>query len=465
MSFSHSNSENTKISYKHNFKKFLDFAETTAEEIIADYDKLDDKQFKRKYTPIIMSFIGKIQSENYSPSSQSIALNTVKSFFKYMNLPLNFLPSGRRYVVFHNRDIKKEEIEAIIKDAQPREKAYYTLMTQSGLRPNEISNLKIGDLEGLLEENTPIPCMVTIRQEATKGKYKPYFTFAGQETIVSIKEYFQREKRTDLTTEDYLFTKVTKDKETKKTKITKTDSDLISHIFRRTVTKLNNEKVLNFNNKKSEKANRNELRLYNLRKYFRNHAGQAGTDYVNFWMGHSLGIDEHYFSQTAVADHRKQYQEKAMPNLRIDTKTPDQNEQTITDLEKKIAERDNQINEINQKFTKFEPLLDFVSDHPDLSQLLKDIAEGRYVYIETEKTSPAVAVPMKVMNELIKHPKTNDEGEKVVEFTLGEIRKLSRELPDIEQEDEHSQKPEGKKTKSKNQEINQTSKRETTEPT
>ena len=212
MSFSHSNSENTKISYRHNFKKFLDFAETTAEQITADYDKLDDKQFKRKYTPIIMSFIGKIQSENYSPSSQSIALNTIKSFFKYMNLPLNFLPSGRRYVVFHNRDIKKEEIEAIIKDAQPREKAYYALMTQSGLRPNEISNLKIGDLEGLLEENTPIPCMITIRQEATKGKYKPYFTFAGQETITSIKEYFKREKRSDLTPEDYLFTKVTKDK-------------------------------------------------------------------------------------------------------------------------------------------------------------------------------------------------------------------------------------------------------------
>ena len=304
-----------------------------------------------------MSFIGKIQSEHYSPSSQSIALNTVKSFFKYMNLPLNFLPSGRRYVVFHNRDIKKEEIEEIIKDAQPREKAYYALMTQSGLRPNEISNLKIGDLEGLLEENTPIPCMVTIRQEATKGKYKPYFTFAGQETITSIKEYFKREKRTDLTPEDYLFTKVTKDKETKETKITKTDSDLISHIFRRTVTKLNNEKVLNFNNKKSEKANRNELRLYNLRKYFRNHAGQAGTDYVNFWMGHSLGIDEHYFSQTAVADHRKQYQEKAMPNLRIDTKTPDQNEITITELQNKIMEQEKENKELKDRISQIEDKL------------------------------------------------------------------------------------------------------------
>jgi site-specific recombinase XerD len=349
MSFSHSNSEKTKRNYRYYFKKFEEFAGAKAEQIIADYEKLDDKQFKRKYTPTIMGFVGQIQTEKYSPATQNVALNTVKSFFKYHNLPLNFLPSGRQYTVFHNRDITKEEIEAIIKDAQPREKAYYALMTQSGLRPNEISNLKIGDLEGLLQEDTPIPCMITIRQEATKGKYKPYFTFAGKETITSIKEYFKREKRTDLTPEDYLFTKVTKDRETKETKITKTDSDLISHIFRRTVRKLKNEKVLNFNNKKSEKTNRNELRLYNLRKYFRNHAGQAGTDYVNFWMGHSLGIDEHYFSQTAVADHRKQYQEKAMPNLRIETKTPDQNEDTITKLEQENRELKERLKRIEDK--------------------------------------------------------------------------------------------------------------------
>lgn len=282
-----------------------------------------------------------------------------------MSLPLNFLPSGRQYTVFHNRDITKEEIEAIIKDAQPREKGYYALMAQSGLRPNEISNLKIGDLENFLEEKTPIPCLITTRQEATKGKYKPYFTFAGQETITFIKEYFKREHRRELTPEDYLFTKDDGK--------TKTDSDLISHIFRRTVVKLNNQKVLNFANKKSEKTNRNELRLYNLRKYFRNHAGQAGTDFVNFWMGHSLGIDEHYFSQTDIASHRKQYQEKAMPNLRIDTKTPDQNEITITELQNKLLIREKEFNEFksssNQKFANQQ---DYISKLSSLVYSLVD---------------------------------------------------------------------------------------------
>ena len=265
--------------------------------------------------------------------------------------------------MFHNRDITKEEIEAIIKDAQPREKAYYALMTQSGLRPNEVSNLKIGDLENLLGEITPIPCLVKIRQDVTKRKYKPYFTFIGQETITFIKEYFKRENRTSLTPEDYLFTKDDGK--------TKTNSDLISHIFRRTVEKLKKQKVLNFNNKEGEKANRNELRLYNLRKYFRNHAGKAGTDYVNFWIGHSLGIDEHYFSQINIPDLRKQYQEIAMKNLRIDTKTPDQNEDTISKLEQQNRELRDRLEKIektlfpNQQNIEYER---YLTEHPEQAE-------------------------------------------------------------------------------------------------
>ena len=338
--FSHSDSPNTRRYYRKIFQRFLDFAETTPKQIIQDNENMDEKQFKRKYTPLIMSYVTMFKNDGYSPSTQCCALTTIKSFFKYNNLPLNFLPSGRLYVVFHNRDITKQEIESIIKDAQPREKAYYSLMVQSGLRPNEISNLKIGDIEKLLEEKTPIPCLIKIRQEATKGKYKAYFSFMGQESVDFIKEYFKRENRTHLTQEDFLFTKDDGK--------TKTRPDLISHLFRRTILKLNKQKVLDFNKKKGEKANRNDLRLYNLRKYFRNHAANAGTEFVNFWMGHSLGIDEHYFSQTDIPTHREQYRLKAMPNLRIETKTPDQNEQTITQLQNKIIKQEKTNKKLNE---------------------------------------------------------------------------------------------------------------------
>ncbi len=64
-------------------------------------------------------------------------------------------------------------------------------MTQSGLRPQTISKLKISNIEYLLEENTPIPCLIRIYEENTKGEYAEYFTFAGEESIKIHQRLFQ----------------------------------------------------------------------------------------------------------------------------------------------------------------------------------------------------------------------------------------------------------------------------------
>jgi integrase len=346
VAYSHSNSENTRIGYIYHIQRFLNHVGKMPEQILEDYEKMDDKQFKRYYSPQIMSLIVKLQKEGYAPSSQSFAINAVKSFFKYNDLPLNYIPTGHKFVVFHNRDITKVEIEEIIKIAEPREKAFYVLMVQSGLRPNEICNLRIENLEELLTENTQIPCLIRIPQEQTKGKYSEYFTFAGKESIYYIKEYLKRRTQ-PLNPGDYLFTK-----EDNKTSV---DTDLISHMFRRTVNKLKSQKLLDFKNRKGEKTNRNEIRLYNLRKYFRNKAG-AGQDYVNFWMGHTLGVDDHYFSKTDIEQHRRIYKETAMYNLRISEKSPSQTEQTIIELQNKLFVQEKELKELKSSTNQIQEL-------------------------------------------------------------------------------------------------------------
>lgn len=354
VAFNHSNSQQTRRIYKAYFQKFLNHAQTTAENILQDYNtSITEREFRQKYTPIIMSLIGEMNKQNLSQSTQHSRISTVKSFFKYNSLPLGYIPSGRQFIEFHNRDIEKEEIEEIIKDAQPREKAYYTLMAQSGLRPQTVSKLTIGDLEKLLDENTPIPCLIKIPQNKTKGQYSEYFTFTGKESIAYIKEYLKRERSQPLTQENYLFTM--------KDGRSPVRPDVINHTFKRTVEKLKAKNVLNFKtnkkdmpNEKRKSVSRNELRLYNLRKYFRNNA-HAGWDYVNFWMGHiaKLGSDKHYFSQTNIDQHRQQYKEKAMPHLNIETTTPDEIAPIITDLQNKLTQqqkdierRDNELQEL-----------------------------------------------------------------------------------------------------------------------
>jgi integrase len=96
--------------------------------------------------------MAKLKSAGYLPSSRHHAVHSVKSFYKYHNLPLGNIESGRQKVVLHNRDIAKEEIEEIIKAAQPRERAFYSLMVQTGLRPQTLCLLKIGDIEGITKK-------------------------------------------------------------------------------------------------------------------------------------------------------------------------------------------------------------------------------------------------------------------------------------------------------------------------
>jgi len=126
-----------------------------------------------------------------------------------------------------------------------------------------------------------------------------------------------------------------------------------------------------------ENGKPSELRLYSLRKWFRNQAGPAGVDFVNYWMGHTLGVDEHYFS-TDVERHRKQYREKAMPHLRLETQTPSETEATITELrqqleasELKNAQRLAELERENQQLKA--RLNGFTMDPAQMAELLKRI--------------------------------------------------------------------------------------------
>jgi integrase len=409
IAYSHSNSLNTRIGYLHSFQIFLDHAGKTTKQILEDYERMDDKQFKRYYTPLIMSLIVKLQREGYSPSSQQYSINTIRSFFKYNNLPLNYLPTGKKFVVFHNRDITKEEIEEIIKQAEPREQAFYALMTQSGLRPNELCNIKIRNVEKIIDKETPIPCLIKIEQDEAKGEYSPYFTFIGKEGVYYLKEYLKRRVQ-PLNQDEYLFTK-----EDSKTQI---DTDLISHMFRRTVIKLKDQKVLNFENKKSKLTNRNELRLYNLRKYFRNHTN-AGDTFTNFWMGHSLGVDDHYFSKD-VETHKKQYEKTAMKNLRIETKTPDQNEDIMKKLEQENKELKDRLKIIENKLFP-EP---------------QDRPEGTYL---TDEQEEQLEEQIKIQNKWEeKHPEEVKKQEEEQRKSYEEFLKYREEHPEIEQQEEEN---------------------------
>lgn len=354
VAYSHSKSLATEQEYRRNMKRFCNFIRKTPEEILEDCENSTDRQFRRKYAKYVRAFIGKLTRQEYTRSSVRVMVAAVKSFFKYNDLPLAYIPVAKAKVVYHNRDITKEEITNILKIARPRDRAFFCISAQTGLRPHTICELKLKHIQPDFDENT-IPCKINVPAEIAKGEYRDFFTFMSSESVQHLRDYLK--KRPDLSLESYLFTQHGTEK--------KLDRRTMSHRFRDAVIKLKRKGIVDYEQKKKGKPG--SIRLYSLRKWFRKQAHQAGFEYVEFWMGHIVkeGQEEHYRPKD-IEHHRQLYAEKSMPFLRLETATPTETEKTITELKKQLLARDKEIDAMKETVAKIQPVIEFVNTftHP-----------------------------------------------------------------------------------------------------
>jgi len=360
IAISHSDSKWTRERYKSCFHQFCNFIGQTPEQIVDDYEgktSLTDRQVMRKHAQKIREFASALYAKGCAPCTIGSRVAIAKSFFKYNDLPLGYVTVPRMRVVYHNRDITHEEIKLILNASRPRERAYYTIMAQSGLRPETICNLRLKHIKEDLVNNR-VPCRIEIPEEIAKGKYHAYFTFIGEEAVKHLKAYLNTGPQ--LNNEDFLFAKEgTKDQ---------TNPKSLSNMFRRTVQRLKTKGLIEIEQKKKNRPR--NIRLYNLRKFFRKHAHQAGFELVQFWMGHtvSAGQDDHY-RPTDAEFHRKVYAEKAMPFLRLESATPTETDKTITELKRKLEERDKEVEEMKTMIMKLQPIVDFMNRHPSEEEM------------------------------------------------------------------------------------------------
>lgn len=341
VAYSHSGSKRTEESYSQGLNQFCDFIRLTPKQILEQCESTEYRIFLRRYAQFLRAYISELRKNGYTTNSIKTKVTAVKSFFKYNDLPLGFVPNGRTKVEFHNRDITKEDIVRIMGISRIRDKAFFCIMAQTGIRIDTLCNLKLKHIQPDFK-NGVIPCKVEVPQEIAKGKYRSYFTFMGEESVKYLKAYLAS-RRQNITVESFLFTSYGKD--------TKLNRKSISVIFKDSIEKLKAKGLIDFEQKAKRKPR--TVRLYSLRKFFRKFAHQAGFEFVQFWMGHIVhaGVDEHYRPKD-VEFHRKLYAEKAMPYLRLETATPSETELTITELRKQLEERD-------EVMKKLQPLIEF----------------------------------------------------------------------------------------------------------
>ncbi len=323
VSYSHSQSKATEVQYKRVWARFCSYLGKSADEIVCDYETLDDRAASKKYALYVRSWISELSNpktdrEPITNHSIKVYIGAVKSFFKYNDLPLGHVPQAMNGTLFHNRDITKDEIVAIMAVCKVREKAFFGIMAQSGLRPHTIVQLKLKHIESL----DKVPCKIEVPREIAKGKFGSYVTFIAPDAIKYLQQYLAT--RTNLTPNSLLF--CAHDNPNKPA-----DVKAMSRAFRLAARKLEESGALKYEIRLSKPS---ELRLYNLRKFFRKYAHQMSFENVNYLMGHIVrGSDANYKPQDPEF-YRDLYAEKAMPFLRLEAATPTETTEIIETLKK-----------------------------------------------------------------------------------------------------------------------------------
>jgi hypothetical protein len=238
-----------------------------------------------------------------------------------------------------------KEIIKITRECPPREKAFFTIMRQSGLPPHIIKQLKVRDVERISEPNTSIPCRISVPHEK-----RP--TYIGEEAVKYTKRYLKTRK--DLTPESPLFT--IRNDQNKEINI-KSESRTFTTIARKVDRSI-------------------KLTLYSLIGFYRMNAKEYLTELKRY---DTSKDDELY---------RQLYEEKAMPFLEIEPPSPIE----IHQLKKRQQELENELNTIENLFPKEQEdeYGKYLEEHPEEARQIREQTRARW-----EQTAKEIDKKMK----------------------------------------------------------------------
>ena len=223
--------------------------------------------------------------------------------------------------------IQKDLIIRITHQVPIREKAFFTLMRQSGLTPQTVKKLRIKSLE----PSTIIPRRISTIPELKQRRTKQPPHFIGEEANIYIKQYLATRK--NLKPENLLFASKNNPKKEISTKN-------VSRAFREALDEIQNEKNLHeprsINAKKFRKR---KFSLFSLIEFYR-----ENTKHYKSELDNNPNEDVEYY--------RKLFKEKAMPFLEIESSMTITISPTRKLYQNEIHWRDRKIGEMKQTITR-----------------------------------------------------------------------------------------------------------------
>ncbi len=293
-------SETTRREYENRIKPFFKFANVNPDTLVSEFESIEtygaEKRFLRQWTKKIEAYVYGL--EGLVPTTLMQELTIVVSFFKHHGINVN--PSRKRhvYVTYHNRDIKKEEIQRIVERASIRDRAFFLMMAESGLRPYTLVQLRYKHIKKDFEAHR-MPMLIDLPSKLLKDRVGARWTFIGEDALKALESYL--DTRGKLGDEDLVFAPERSDQ-----KLAFVSPTSFTKKFSTIAMKLGITE-------RTEKGKPADIRLYCLRKYFMNNI-KCDTAFREFWLGHKT-TQTHYVSRD-IERHREEYAE-AYENLRI----------------------------------------------------------------------------------------------------------------------------------------------------
>jgi len=259
---------------------------------------------------------------------------TLKSFFQFWNIPLSVNLPKRACVIYHNRDLKREEVRQILTFASPGDRVIWLVMAESGMRAKTAIRLKYWQIKEDFEAKR-VPMRIILPSASLKDHVGDRFTFIGEDGFRELNEYLRR--RLPLKDDGYVFASE------KQGKVNGEQFSVasLSVKFNRLVQKLGLDT--------SKGGKPKSVRMHALRKYFRNNM-KADSSFIRFWMGHSLGVDAHYITRD-IERHRQEYA-KGYEFLRIFEPSAI----SLTEVLKVVKEKDMEIKMLRERLEKLEAI-------------------------------------------------------------------------------------------------------------
>ena len=366
-------SPNTKRKY---FQDILEFERWVRENYGLDVKSLPMKWREAKYS-------GEVEKEKFldqlndvlrdyfaflkgrhAPLYVKFKMSVVLSFLHAFDVPAKSFRIRYPYIVYHNRDITKEELRLILDNADVRNRAVFLVLYESGMRPETLSHLKWKHIKN---DWGNIPLKIDLTPDILKCRVSHRWTFIGEDGVKALKTYLA--SRLPLKDEDYIFV-------TEKPANKRFTAQAMSQAFNKLIQKL---KLAESRGKKPK-----ALRLYCLRKAFRKFMASAiDSAYVEFWMGHT-STATHYLSRD-VEFHRQLYA-KGYENLRLYYKP--HVERLIEEQAKQIEALQNRLKEMERKYEEALTIIEalkktdiitflikFYKEHPELAKRLEEIED------------------------------------------------------------------------------------------